>query len=645
MDNTNTVAITELIKKLHYENVNKLSDKVREVLEEKEHFSRYVTTESSKNEQGGQRPEKCEVSLDAEVLVDNICFLQQYPYLFGKAKNSDQYPPYKKWKHGIDEAEFNANLNKLKKRLEKNIERSSDSLKSVNNFASFVLTNKKIDLEEKRLSSMVLSSNIIGDTPDASRAFELGTWNELLELHEQLDQGEETSLLYQQIGEKFLQLGESEQAKEALDNSLELDSQNGVAWALLSIISYDYFNKARAEYNSAMIQTDYAGEVVNPISAEEHWINQRVDETATDYVSAERHFSFTAINALKFWPEWPSSDNSRSWGKSYTPCLSLDGQSQIKMKRELLFKNLIISCSFSSLAQSRDDFIQVVRDFQSNDPELYPLTSVYYFSEFSFKEAVIEKLLKLSPEDEVRVVGKLVELCENSGAFQEWPIKLLDNPLIRRSLMRVKGVHEYSNLIDKLNTAQYHYRKQKKADAMAKQQLEEFTSFFEGCKPKFRKLENERWLASFEDNQNAISDLKLTVELQNEFISAFMKANKIALNWSLYTEMIEWNEYRDISNPISDELPTLVFLSLVSLGLTNSAIKEEELLYLRRFIDNHYVLMNVVSNIDSRLFNSLFLVEILESQGSLETEVLQLLYESILEVREKLAQQEALEFD
>jgi hypothetical protein len=63
------IALTDLVKKLGYENPRKLSNQIRDILKEKEDFKeRYIVDERDSDL---YRPEKMIVSRKAETLVDS----------------------------------------------------------------------------------------------------------------------------------------------------------------------------------------------------------------------------------------------------------------------------------------------------------------------------------------------------------------------------------------------------------------------------------------------------------------------------------------------------------------------------------------------------------------------------------------------
>lgn len=121
----NSIALTDMVKKLGYKEHTNLANKIANVLKDKEDFNkRYIIDE---RENDIHRVEKIKVSPTAETLVDNIAILLQYSLLFGR--DGKRYAPYTELLKGVDHKSFKLKVQKKSQKLQADIKRSQDSLK------------------------------------------------------------------------------------------------------------------------------------------------------------------------------------------------------------------------------------------------------------------------------------------------------------------------------------------------------------------------------------------------------------------------------------------------------------------------------------------------------------------------------------
>jgi tetratricopeptide (TPR) repeat protein len=201
---------------------------------------------------------------------------------------------------------------------------------------------------------------------DLTYAFELSAWNEIIEFKSRNEDGEVDSTLYQKMGEKFFELGESTQALEALDKSTDIDPKNEISWAIKSLIYQSKLTENNNSHYQSLALTEFSGEILNPITAEDHWVNERVDDTLNDLVNVKRTIVIVAINALTHWPAWemPHTYGDAAGKPNFYRTLNQDFNTDIELKREYLFRRLLAEVNVVEFCQHENQITDIVRSFQ-----------------------------------------------------------------------------------------------------------------------------------------------------------------------------------------------------------------------------------------------------------------------------------------
>jgi len=370
------LALTDVVKSLGFNNATAVSNKVRDILKAKEGFKdKFIIDERSDFESENRRTEKTYVSPKARVLIDNLAILLQYSGLFGRG-TSTTFPAYRELLKGIDDKFFKSNVIKHTQTIEQNIELSKSSLKKLPIFYNAVLNKKIIDITKDSLRELMEVHSNNSEVLDLTNTFKLSAWNELLEYQNELENNDQDSTLYQKIGEKFFELGDHEQALTALVTSTELDPENGIAWAISSLIFHSKLRENKHSHYQALARNDFSESIAHPITSEEHWINERIDDTYSDIVDVNNQFVTSAINALYFWPVWEYSKSEEK--PNYFYKLNQAHETNVEIEREYLFLKLINEIKFNQFKQYKDEVIEIVRSFQMWKPSNYPLTKIMF---------------------------------------------------------------------------------------------------------------------------------------------------------------------------------------------------------------------------------------------------------------------------
>ncbi|BBL90685.1 hypothetical protein VroAM7_33380 [Vibrio rotiferianus] len=493
---TQPVALTDLVKSLGYENSAPLSNKIRDILKNKEDFKRkYIIDEEVLS---GGRPEKTLVSPDAKILVDNIAIIQQYSTtLFGKASPDDSsvLPYYRELKQGIDEEWFKIKVCQQKTKLHTSLTRSKDSLEALPTFAKTILDNPKIDIRNTSIRSLMESSEGSANLINFGKVYELAAWNELVNLQDKVTEGENTSLNHQLIGDRLLSLGDIDQALIALNESVELNPENGVAWALIAHITYQMLMKKYQEHSTALARTDYSGFIENPITSEEHWINERVEETYEDVDISRKRFAEAAIQALQFWPSWngiPTKLDDGSTKPNYYYTLDQCGYTSVELKRDNLFLLLLDHITRQDFLQYREECVEIWRSFQRWNAELYPLTSIFSFPLNSYGSLI--QFISWIDKDELSVaIEELVKEFGRNIHSARKTIEFLQQPNVSQMFWIHLGRDRYAKLLVSLEESEREHTENSRVEVLSTLQVRDILLCFKNLNELLKQESLQRW--------------------------------------------------------------------------------------------------------------------------------------------------------
>ncbi|RBP84718.1 hypothetical protein EBI01_03910 [Marinomonas rhizomae] len=609
-----SIALKDMVKELGYENIDSLSNQIRDILKDKEDFKkRYVIDESMDVR---SRQERFLVSNDAETLVDNIAIIQQYSNLFGKAPEGEKWklPYYHQLKNGVDEKSFKKNIHKQMDKLNSNLNRTKRSLKSLPIFSNTVLNNPKLDIRDTSIRELMEKDLGSDNLIDFGKVYELTTWNELLDLQEKVAEGETTSLNYQLIGDKLMSLGDIEQSIVALEESVELDSENGVAWALLSHIYYQILAKHLNEHHKALARTEFIGFIENPINSEEYWINERVEDTFNDVSKLREQFVNVAIKALRYWPSWeglPIRLDDGTEKPNYYHSLQQSGGTSLELKRSDLFLIFLNQINEQDFLQNRDQYIEILRSFQHWNIDLYPLTNIHFFP-LDFYGPLIRYISWVNKGEVANVIKKLAKQLECYSHSADKSIMFLQNPFVSQMFWKHLGRKEYTNLLMSLEGMVCKNICNSRIETLATLQLEEILN----CFKDLSKLLQEEWFTCHK---------LLDVSENREISGVSSEAVKSQLDVSSHSSLKlidSWKSYLDDALYTKNvhapgDRHVLIFMASFIEVYHNLNINENsEIMML--FVNNKQYFSYVRARLDERVI-SLFFNYILDKKQFFET--------------------------
>jgi len=586
------IALTDVVKSLGFNNAADVSNKVRDILKAKENFKTRFIIDDRKDYEVG-RTEKIYVSTEAKILVDNLAILLQYSGLFGRG-TSTTLPAYKDLLKGIDGSFFKAKVIKHTKTIKQNIERSKSSLKELPVFANAILNKKVIDITKDSLRELMQAQTNNSEILDLTNTFELSSWNELLEHQNELEQGENNSILYQKIGEKFFELGDHEQALTALTASTELDPENGIAWAISSLIFHSKLRENKHSHYQALARNDFSESIAHPITSEEHWINERIDDTYSDMVDVNSQFVTSAINALYFWPVWEYSKSEEK--PNYFYKLNQSHDTNVEIERRYLFIKLINEISFNQFGRYKSEMVDIVRSFQGWNPELYPQTNLIHDINNNDKSNLMRVLSWISDLDIKNALDTyFADILNNSYRAHE-DLALLKDGAVQSLYRKHIGKNEYRKTLSTLLKLDI---KNQEIDIFNKLSSPHFVDVHSQLIAVKKKFDIESRYGNTPPTFY-LKDIKLT---DKEVELALSEALKNSDGWYDYLSEQAW-----INHPYSTDIHFDFYgLALISilLELGKAQNIERNIEFLNELCENNIAMRSSLSRLPTELYSEL----------------------------------------
>jgi tetratricopeptide (TPR) repeat protein len=324
--------------------------------------------------------------------------------------------------------------------------------KKTTRFYNAITSVKALDITKCSLRKLIKEQSKSSEVPDLTDAFELSAWNEIIEFKSRIEDGEVDSTLYQQMGEKFFELGESKQAMEALDMSTDINPKNGISWAIKSLIYQSKLIENNNSHYQSLALTEFSGEILNPITAEEYWINERVDDTLNDLVNVKRIFVKTAINALTHWPAWetPHTYSDAAGKPNFYRTLNQDFNTDIELKREYLFRRLLAEVNVVEFGQHENEITDIVRSFQMWSKDIHASSGIVYSGKSRDKENFFKVLSWISKQETKSLMDNYFKDCLKNPYKAKDNQELLRSPVVKALYINLMDRTEYKNLLDKL---------------------------------------------------------------------------------------------------------------------------------------------------------------------------------------------------
>lgn len=620
------IALTDLVKNLGYENPRKLSNQIRDILKEKEDFKeRYIVDERDSDL---YRPEKMIVSRNAETLVDNLIILSEFSGLFPRGAKG-KHTAYKTLLGGVDDKSFEAKVIKHNNVIRNEINRSEKCLKKLPHFYNAITSVKALDITKCSLRKLMKEQSKSSEVLDLTDAFELSAWNEIIEFKRRIEDGEADSTLYQQMGEKFFELGESKQAMEALDMSTDIDPKNGISWAIKSLIYQSKLIENNNSHYQSLALTEFSGEILNPITAEEYWINERVDDTLNDLVDVKRVFVKAAINALTHWPAWkmPHTYGDAEGKPNFYRTLNQDFNTDIEIKREYLFRRLLAEINVVEFGQHESDITDIVRSFQMWSKNIHSSSDIVNGGTPRDKENFFKALSWISKEETKYLMDNYFKDCLKNPYKAKDNQELLRSPVVKTLYINLMGRTEYKNLLDKLLKLDLRHQQLQNINNVTSDHFYDVDSKLTAIKKKFNVEYN--YFDSIPES------LQKHTELSDKDISSgLLAALSETEGWTEYLKEEAWLK-SPYSFDIGWEFYNLMILAML-LELVFEKNVSRNLNYLKELTVNENIMRCALSRLPTEFYCALVeRINVDDMDTNNKSELLSI-NESILDLRQKI---------
>ncbi|MBH0074019.1 hypothetical protein I6F48_00375 [Pseudoalteromonas sp. SWYJ118] len=588
------LALTDLVKSLGFNSSSAISNKIRDILKEKEDFkTRFIIDERNDYESENNRVEKTYVSEEAKIIVDNLAILLQYSGLFGRG-TSNTLAAYRELLKGVDEGYFKSKVIKQTHTFKQSVERSKSSLKELPIFSNAILAKKPIDITKDSLRELMQEQTNNSEILDLTNTFELSAWNELLGYQEELEQGEDHSSIYHKIGEKFFELGDNEQALTALITSTGLDPKNGIAWAITSLIYHSRLKENKHSHFQALARNDFSEAIEHPLTSEEHWVNERIEDTYNDIIDVNSQFVSCAINALIYWPVWDYSKTEEKPNHFYN--LNQSHDTNVEVERRYLFIKLINEISFNQFELHKKEMVEIVRSFQRWEPELYPQTNLIHDINNNDKSNLMRILSWISDADIKNALNSYFANILNNSYRAHDDLALLKDGAVQSLYRKHIGKNEYRKTLSTLLKLDI---ENQEIDIFNKLSSPHFFEVHSQLTAVIKKLEIESRYGKIPPTCY-LEDIKLTdegVEL------ALAKALKNSDGWYDYLSEQAWVNY-----PYSRDIHFNFYgLALLSILLELGKVKniERNIEFLNELCENNIAMRSSLSRLPTELYTEL----------------------------------------
>lgn len=646
------VAITEYVKKLGYEDSGKIANRIKGILDDKENFKDYLFKEERDY---STRPEKARINHDGKILVANLAVLTQFQLLFGRAERKEDcggkkekstvYPPYRYLKKDINKSDFTTKVLQFSKKHNLSIRRANESIKNLSIFANSILTKNNFDITQESLRDLMDENRTSSELLDLGNSFELGAWNELLALQEKLDSGDVNSDLHLEIAEKLLDINEVDQAIESLNEAVKLDPENGIAWAIYAKTLLPILISHREELHTSYARIEFSNSIANPITSEEHWLNERIEESSRNLHTVRESFIEASINALTFWPHWENVPHRGDikGKKNYQPNLNLSFKTAVNLKRADIFCVLINTINVDDFKNNHEQIIEIIRSYQMWSPELYPLTNIHNPS-FDFEVKILEVLSWISKQDIERAIITLVKEWNNNEFGASKNLDLLKSSGIKKLFWNYLGKSKFSDLYSVLEEFVANRRKHEKLETICELELFEIKETFSSATKKFKQIDFGIFTNMLRQHQNMELNADIEREHQEmaiETLHAVKNAASQISGWENYLSSSLWERYPFSSTELPLNLLILTFIAPL-IELANGRVTAINIMVLDGYAKNSIALKNVISFIDSYVVNVNELLKLIpeEALDQKQKATLMAVIGAITDIQEEILQDE-----
>jgi hypothetical protein len=517
-----------MIEKLgHFDGPKKrLHNWIRQTFKDKENFQRdYVAPKETKRS-------PVRVYEEAKAIVDNLCIIYPYRDFFPKNGSLDADSKFKTYRDLISgEHKFYID-NKASKLHEQLMFEKEVNAKSITNLSRFIAALKsqsEIDIEKDSLREL-MNSTSENSHNFKSNPHELSCWNKLVDLRARTRKNPEDSHLYRKMAEHLYELNIIDQSLNQVNEAITLTPEDGIAWAIKAKTLLERLTPSKKEHFQALAMTDFSGHISSPITSEERWINERVDETAESVEEIRNEFIEAAFNALEHWPHW--EEVPLSWGqKNYHPNTTISGDCSLKIERGWLFFHLIMNLrpvDLFTIDNGKSRLLDIYNTWRTPScTNAFPSIYLDFFSkersfENDFRIRLTAYMAQISEETHKALLDQFIDMFKSYDFSANESLETLSRSLISNHFWEYLGPVDYTNLYSLLMLYKRQNDEHEKLSSFSRKIAAELQSVFKSS----IKLYSQHFNNVIKYSEEATIPIK-EKEIEKEFSTALMRAGDV----------------------------------------------------------------------------------------------------------------------
>lgn len=568
------IPLKQMIEDLGYLNAEDISNWMQEgILKKKEGFDKYLRdTKSSGNTR--RVAHKTHISEEARILVDNLCVIYSFEGFFpvkGGRYATTQYRPYQELKSGEFKRHLGVRAEERFKYYQIQRDRNDNAIANFDNLIAALNSQDAIDITKESIRELMSKTSNVSKSV-AFNPYELSSWNKLIELRNQAEQNPEDSVAHRIIAESLYNLNMIDDALLELEKTTRINPKDGIAWAIKAKILHEKLTPSRKEHFQALAMTDFSGHISAPITSEERWINERVDETAESVEEIRKEFIEVTFSTLENWPHW--EEVPLSWGqKNYHPDTSITNDCSLKIRRDWVFFHLVMNLrpgDLFTITNAKSRLHEIYKTWRSPSCT-YAFPSIYFdifskerLSENDFRVRLTAYMAFISEGTHKELLDEFIDMFKRYEFSPEESLATLSNSLISKHLWKHLGPTDYSNLYSLLAMYKRQKDEREKLNTFSEKVVYEIQSTFETAIKLYDQHINKE-LYRFRDTPHTPVTKK---QIEVEFSKALIEAGYVIESMN---SMIDRKAIYEMSEP--QKMPKgyadlMLYLPLIEYNLT-----------------------------------------------------------------------------
>jgi len=562
------ILLKDMIERLgHFDDPKKkLHNWIRQTFKDKENFQRDYVAPKEKKKAPVRVYEK------AKTIVDNLCIIYPYRDFFpknGKLDSDSEFKTYRDLISGEHKYYIDNEASKLHEQLMFEKEVNARSLTNLSRFIAALKSQPEIDIEKDSLREL-MNSTLESSHNFKSNPHELSCWNKLVDLRARTRTNPKDSRLYRKMAEYLYELNLIDQSLNQTNEAIALTPEDGIAWAIKAKILHKKLTPSRKDHFQALAMTDFSGHISAPITSEERWINERVDETAESVEEIRKEFIEAAFNALENWPHW--EEVPLSWGqKNYHPDTTISNDCSLEIRRDWLFFHMVMNMGprdLFTIADAKPRLHEIYKTWRTPSstyafPSLcFDLFSIERSHENDFLVRLTAFMALISEETHKELLDQFIDVFKRYDFSPDEHLSILSNSLISKHLWNHLGPVDYTNLYSLLMRYKRQNDEHEKLSSFSRKVAAEIQSVFESSIKLYSQY--------FNDVIDHSEEEAMEKEIEKEFSTALMNAGDVI---ELMAPMIDRKAIYELSDPRKLHQgygDLMLYLPLVEYNLTAS---------------------------------------------------------------------------